>query len=161
MSPCIVFIDEFQAAFSSEGGSLSVGLASCLDDVAAWNQHSGADAQVTVVAATNEPWAIHASFLRAGRLERAVFVGPLDAAGREHMLQAFATSPQPSALRRAVEKTEGFTGADMELLFKTARTRLAEGREDAWLALEDAMKTARASTDPIDLLQYQRWNQGR
>jgi SpoVK/Ycf46/Vps4 family AAA+-type ATPase len=66
--PALVFIDELQAAFSGDSSStLTATLSSCLDDTSTWNTACGGHAVVTVIAATNEPWAIHDSFLRAGR----------------------------------------------------------------------------------------------
>ena len=47
-----------------------------------WNQHAGTQALITIIAATNEPQAIDLGFLRPGRFDRVIFVGPLDAKGR-------------------------------------------------------------------------------
>jgi SpoVK/Ycf46/Vps4 family AAA+-type ATPase len=98
-APCVVFIDEFQSIFTArgsdgadEGSSSSVGisltasLAAALDDVAAWNANAGSQSLITVLAASNEPWAIDSAFLRPGRLDRCVFVGPLDAVGVEELI---------------------------------------------------------------------------
>ena len=104
-APSVLFIDEFQALFSSrqnaaeergEGGkhsadsagaSLSAALAQCLDDVVSWNQYAGSSSLITVIAATNEPWAIDIGFLRAGRFDKSIFVGPMESSGRFAMLR--------------------------------------------------------------------------
>jgi ATP-dependent 26S proteasome regulatory subunit len=80
-APCIIFIDEFQAVFtartggSSVGASLSSALAGCFDDIQIWNSSAGAESIITVVASTNEPWAVDRTFLRPGRLNYVILVG--------------------------------------------------------------------------------------
>jgi len=84
-APSIIFIDEFQAVFTSReegvasasdvGATLTATLSGCFDDLSIWNRYSGLESLVTVIASTNEPWAIDRSFLRPQRLERRLFVG--------------------------------------------------------------------------------------
>lgn len=113
LAPTILFIDEFQAIFVSRGGSgsddksLSSMLAGCFDDVALWNANAGSGATVTVIAATNEPWAVDAGFLRPGRFDRCHLVGVLSDQERRQILgKALAADP----------RTKGYTGADAERL---------------------------------------------
>ena len=103
---------------------------------------------MTVIASTNEPWAIDSGFLRPGRLGTAILLGPLDAEGR----RAFAASQLKAqylrvchhttgtnycdsdhwedkliahvGLGRVVSATEGFTGADMQRLITLANKTL-------------------------------------
>ena len=42
---------------------------------------------VTIVAATNRPEVIDSALMRPGRLDRILYVGPPDAAGREEILR--------------------------------------------------------------------------
>lgn len=157
-APSIIFIDEFQAVFTAReegdassasdvGATLTATLSGCFDDLSIWNRYSGLESLVTVVASTNEPWAIDRSFLRPQRLERCLFVGPLSAEGRVEFFTAHAsagaagagghhheeeeeeelllTSRQISSL---ASRTELFTGADLTLLMSRARDlRDAEG----------------------------------
>jgi len=53
-----------------------------------WNEHAGASAAVTVLCASNEPWCVDRGLLRSGRLDRAVFVGPLQTEARRHQLRS-------------------------------------------------------------------------
>ncbi|CAE7474522.1 afg2, partial [Symbiodinium microadriaticum] len=97
-SPCIVFIDEFQALFAARhdstrgdngnGASLTSTLSGCLDDIATWNASAGLDAMVTVIAATNEPWAIDVGFLRPGRFDKVLYVGPMNKSERTQLIVA-------------------------------------------------------------------------
>jgi SpoVK/Ycf46/Vps4 family AAA+-type ATPase len=95
-APSVIFIDEFQALFTSRDGSTSGGggggkgsgrlastLLQCMDDVSKWrdadisaaNAISGNDlalekSRMIVLGATNAPWMIDRAFLRAGRFDR-------------------------------------------------------------------------------------------
>ena len=96
----IIFIDEFQAVFTSReegvasasdvGATLTATLSGCFDDLSIWNRYSGLESLVTVIASTNEPWTLDRSFLRPQRLERCLFVGPLSAEGRVEFFTAQA-----------------------------------------------------------------------
>lgn len=68
------------------GASLTSALALCLDDIVTWNQYAGSSSLICVIAATNEPWAVDNGFLRPGRFDKKVFVGPLDQEGRCNLL---------------------------------------------------------------------------
>jgi SpoVK/Ycf46/Vps4 family AAA+-type ATPase len=170
-APSVVFIDEFQAMFVAreEGGgstgvsTLSAALAGCFDDLAAWNRHAGAEAQVTVIAATNEPWAVDGSFLRPGRLGRCLLVGPLDCDGRRDLLGAELRGNEWSsgAVQTLAEGTEGFSGADLKLLCARAGA-VAEGAGAVWPALEhfqEALLHTRASTSAEDMDEYRAWQE--
>ncbi len=160
-APSVLFIDEFQAIFtarstSGEGGgsdvgqSLSSALASAFDSIHSWNLHAGAGSQVLVLGATNEPWAVDEGFLRQGRFDRAVLVGPLKIEERQHYLLARVAILKKSSLKRAGVKvvirdsgegentdkdeglaltqlaqhvaalTERYSGADLQLLAQRA-----------------------------------------
>jgi SpoVK/Ycf46/Vps4 family AAA+-type ATPase len=171
VAPCIVFIDEFQAIFTSRsqaggaggpsGGSGSVGstltsaLAACFDEVLSWNSSAGSGALITVIAATNEPWAVDRGFLRPGRLARALFVGPLSLEDRIAFVRSalgpvgahtHSHTPQTASdsdcgngpdttetlLAQVGALSEGFTGADVALLVRRARLlaqHATEGRD--------------------------------
>lgn len=131
-APCIIFIDEFQAIFTSRddtssnmdsdiGSTLSSTLAGCFDDLNTWNKYAGHESLVTVIASTNEPWAIDRSFLRPNRLEKCIFVGPLDCEGREEFLrniELYPLSLDQEWIKTIASLTDGFTGADMCLLIR-------------------------------------------
>ena len=169
LAPSILFIDEFQAAFSAQGqggrSTLSTTLASCLDDLCLWNTHAGVNALVTVMAATNEPWAISSSFLRAGRLEKTLFVGPLDGGGRQSMFRDYFSRNEDfkeSKVEALIKGSEGYTGADMDLLFRKADNLLftrSSGSVDVVInSLSDVMeRSMRASVGADELNTYERW----
>ena len=176
-APSVVFIDEFQALFTAqeEGGgasTLSSTLAGCFDDLNRWNRHAGAESMVTVIAATNEPWAIGTAFLRPGRLEKCVFVGPLDLAGRAECVTMLVDGCAADLAEDVARRTEGFTGADIVLLCARARQQhLSQlGRENGTkdegvaatvaLTVEDfaaARRMTPASTHRDDIAEFLDW----
>jgi len=153
-APSIVFIDEFQAMFttrkdersggsSSEiGSSLSSALAGCFDDILIWNSHAGAESMVTVLAATNEPWAVDRGFLRPGRFGSTMYIGPLDTAGRSELLMrllsqvvaentAIPIDMEESAAEKElvesiVAQTDGATGAEIEFLVRQSHINMRD-----------------------------------
>ena len=171
LAPCLVFVDEFQAVFadeSSQGSGLSSASVSCLDDVSDWNANSGPQALVTVIAATNEPWAISKSFLRSGRLERLIYVGPLDDEGKAAMLKHFIRNfdipftSDDQLLKDVVTMTANFTGADMNLVLRRASSSMLElgtpvSRDIVWETLHRCISEQRPSVASHNFEQYERW----
>lgn len=75
-----------------------------------------------ILAATNHPWDLDEALLRPGRLDRTVLVTPPDAAARESILRHHLER-RPIAgidLGWIIERTDGFSGADLEHLSTTA-----------------------------------------
>lgn len=135
-APSVVFIDEFQALFTARSGRGSGQLAStllqCLDDVNRWNDVSDdtEEKRVVVMGATNAPWMIDKAFLRPGRFDRVVHVGLPTGDERRSilrvMLQRMSTTGDALAtdfLDDVVERTNGFSGADLAALCRAAATR--------------------------------------
>ena len=146
-APSVVFIDEFQAAFTSRSGGgdgggesgtgalLTAALAACMDDVERWNAVAGPASSVTMLAATNEPWAVDVGFLRPGRLDRTLYVGTLEVGARRALLTEALALRGSGGEGRVVNggeetgdaeavavcgMTAGFTGADLSLLVQRA-----------------------------------------
>jgi len=184
-APSIIFIDEFQPVFSTRdegsggsadeqvGATLSATLSGCFDDLTTWNRYSGPESLVTVIASTNEPWAVDRSFLRPQRLERCLFVGPLTNAGRLEFFAIHAswhglTHPQ---LEMLAAQTEGFTGADLTLLFSRARDFLdsevgshsSQVEDDGGEILpgyfSDALELTNPSVTVEEVEEYMQWQQ--
>ena len=129
--PSVLFIDEFQALFTSRGkdkrsndsgSSLLFTLIGCLDDVSTWNSTAGCSYNVTVIAATNEPWAVDDILLRSGRFDKIIFVGPLSRLGRKELLLKLFKNvveiPVEIDFDAVVKETDGYTGADVNILFQ-------------------------------------------
>jgi SpoVK/Ycf46/Vps4 family AAA+-type ATPase len=137
-APAVIFLDEFQALFTdrSSGGSsrFSSTLLSLLDDVRRWEQadqrvgDSEAGKRLVILAATNSPWMVDNAFLRPGRFDQVVHVGLPGRADRQHifalLVRQMRTSIGPTAqqelCRQLADATEGYSGADIAVLCRTA-----------------------------------------
>ena len=146
-APSVSFIDEFQALFTerSSGGSsrFTSTLLSLLDDIGRWENadrearmnldkdtnDEESSRRLVVLAATNTPWMVDKAFLRPGRFDHVVFVGLPDLADRQSIFQLlikqmksnFRTIEEIEQFsRRLAETTDGFSGADIAILCRTA-----------------------------------------
>ena len=95
---------------------------------------------VVVIGATNRPTLIDPALLRPGRFDELIYVGTPDTAGRRRIL-AIHTRNMPLAddvdLEKLAQRTERFTGADLEDLVRRAgltalRRGLDIGQGDRW-----------------------------
>jgi cell division protease FtsH len=75
---------------------------------------------VVVVAATNRPWEIDNALLRPGRLERVIEIPLPDDASRAAIL-GWHSGLSIGISSRLVSETEGWSGADLEMLVRTAK----------------------------------------
>ena len=150
-APSVIFIDEFQALFTSrDGGSGSSRLAStllqCMDDIAKWtsvdksiaknqNSHDLNSNRVVVLAATNTPWMVDKAFLRTGRFDRVVHVGLPNETERHSILKVHiermklheSTSIE-EICSTLVPLTIGFSGADIAALTRSAAVQCLNDR---------------------------------
>ena len=127
------------------------------------------------MAATNAPWDIDNAFLRAGRLDLRLYVGPPKAEALVKILKLFLRNRPVSdafqsdeVLRQISEKLEGFTGADIELLTdraallafreaKSSGTRISITPE----LILDIAKNRPRSVTPADEKKYLDWQKAR
>lgn len=127
LAPCVLFIDELDSIGGKRSGYSNVGwmrnvvnqLLQELDGVGSENDG------VFVLAATNHPWDVDNALLRPGRFDRVVLVTPPDAGARAAIL-THALRHRPISgidIERAVEATEGFSGADLAHLAASAAER--------------------------------------
>jgi transitional endoplasmic reticulum ATPase len=82
------------------------------------------DRPVLIVSATNQPWEIDRAFLRPGRLDVQLFVGPPDLEARKKLiLMNMEGRPHEfdeDSIHRLAKRLEGWTGADIEALLDQA-----------------------------------------
>ena len=172
-APCIVFIDEIQALFCDRdtsgaggggSGSLTSTFCGCLDEVAIWNESVGASSMISILAATNEPWAIDKSLIRGGRFDRIVFVGPLDGDARKVQLIQELKHKEVSDINGfnwdiLINMTENYTGADIAWLIRKAyRTSVFANRDS--ITNDDLINCIQSfipSTDMNTMEEYERW----
>ena len=118
---------------------------------------------VVVIGATNRPNLIDPALLRPGRFEELIYVTVPDEDGRRHIL-GIHTKAMPLAadvdLDSLAERTERFTGADLEDLVRRAGlTALRRGLDTGKVEMADfevAIGETRASVTPEMLEEYER-----
>ena len=124
-APTVLFLDEVDA-LGLRRGSLS-GSASWLRQMVnqllmEMDSLSSNNDGLYVLAATNHPWDLDEALLRPGRLDRAALVTAPDGPARESILR-YHLERRPIAgidLKWIVQRTDGFSGADLEHLCTTA-----------------------------------------
>ncbi|MEN0064383.1 MAG: tetratricopeptide repeat protein [Myxococcota bacterium] len=157
-APCVLFLDEIDALGfarsrmqSEHTRGLVDQLLQELDSISADNEN------LLVLAATNAPWDLDDALLRPGRFDRTVFVPPPDEAARAEILKIhLADRPvQGLSLDAIAQRTERFSGADLEALVERAydeviEEALASDTEPPATMehFETALEDQRASTGP-------------
>ena len=155
VSPCIIFIDEFDslapARSSGEGDGTRVTervVAQLLTEMDGMEAHR----DVIVIASTNRPDLIDPAILRKGRIDRIVYVPAPDLEGRKKVVQVHlkdknVQSKSMDALVDSIAgKTECFSGADIEALVMEAGIKAI--REDRDYISEDDLLYAASHTKP-------------
>ncbi len=157
VAPCVIFIDEIDSLVPARGMGSSMGepqvTARVVNTILAEMDGMEELQSIVLIGATNRPALVDPALLRPGRFDELVYVGTPDAAGREHIL-GIHTSKMPLdddvSLADIAERTERFTGADLEDVVRRAglaaiRKRgedvASVSREDFEEALEDSRAT--------------------
>ena len=125
VAPCVIFIDEIDSlvpARGSGGGEPQV-TARVVNTILAEMDGMEELNSIVVIGATNRPALVDPALLRPGRFDELIYVGPPDAAGREHILKIH-TAKMPLAkdvdLAAIAAETVRFTGADLEDVVRRA-----------------------------------------
>ena len=165
VAPTVIFIDEIDSLVPARGGGLGEPQVTerVVNTILAEMDGLEELNNVVVVGATNRPSLIDPALLRPGRFDELVYVGPPDTAGRRRIL-AIHTSDMPLAddvdLESLAQRTERFTGADLEDLVRRAGlTALRRGLDSGKVTMADfetALADTRASVTPEMLEEYDR-----
>lgn len=126
VSPCIIFFDEIDSLASKRSGGQGGGARvteSVLNQMLAEMDGIEDLNNVMVVGATNRPDMLDSALMRPGRFDRIVYVGVPEKEGRLQILKIH-TEKMPLDkdvnLKDLADKTEGYTGADLESLAREA-----------------------------------------
>ena len=124
VAPVIIFFDELDSIAGSRGNHFDSGVSNrVLDQLLTELDGLEVLQNVLFIAATNRPDLIDQSLLRPGRIDKLIYIGPPDAAGREKILRVHTANvplAKDVSLKELAEKTEGFSGADLEGLVREA-----------------------------------------
>ncbi|TMM46602.1 CDC48 family AAA ATPase [Qipengyuania marisflavi] len=161
VAPCVVFIDEIDSLVPARGSGQGEPQVTgrVVNTILAEMDGLEELQSVIVIGATNRPALVDPALLRPGRFDELVYVGTPDKAGREQILRIH-TADMPMAkdvdLAEVAEKTERFTGADLEDVVRRAglgALRRVGGAvkkvaaEDFTAALEDSRATVTADME--------------
>ena len=130
-APSIVFIDEIEGVVSRRDrlGESTQHKQEEINEFLMQLNDAGKNG-ILVVAATNRPSLIDTALLRAGRMDKRIFVGPPDTSAREELFRLFL-SDRPTAeidYRQLAELTKNYVGADIEYIAtEAAREAVASG----------------------------------
>jgi len=165
VAPTVIFIDELDSLVPARGGGLGEPQVTerVVNTILAEMDGLEELNNVVVIGATNRPNLIDPALLRPGRLDELIYVGTPDTAGRRRIL-AIHTKDMPLAgdvdLESLAQRTERFTGADLEDLVRRAGlTALRRGLDANTVTKEDfeaALGETRASVTPEMLEEYER-----
>jgi transitional endoplasmic reticulum ATPase len=165
VAPTIIFIDELDSLVPARGAGLGEPQVTerVVNTILAEMDGLEELNNVVVIGATNRPNLIDPALLRPGRLDELIYVGTPDTAGRRRIL-AIHTEEMPLAkdvdLESLAQRTERFTGADLEDLVRraglTALRRGLEAKEVTMADFEAALTETRASVTPEMLDEYER-----
>jgi len=153
--PAVLFFDELDALAYSRSKANSDHTRTVVNEFLSQLDGAGARNEgVLVMGATNMPWDVDEAMKRPGRFDRQVFVPPPDAAARLAMLKMklLDVPTQGIELSAIAQRTEGFSGADIDGLIDVAKesalVREIEseatstlGQADFELALADSSPT--------------------
>ncbi|MGA1822193.1 MAG: CDC48 family AAA ATPase [Thermoplasmatota archaeon] len=164
VAPSIVFLDEIDAIAPIRSSASNNNVSERMVNQLLTSMDGIEDTEgVVVLGATNRPDILDHALLRSGRFDRLLFIGPPDREARLRIL-TIHTKDMPLAksidLSDIAERTEGYTGADLEGICREAglialRSSLtAKNVEQSHF--EEAMKEVRPSVDESTLKAYKR-----
>ncbi len=164
----LIFLDEIDALTSardSESQNMNRVIAELLTQI---NCVSGS---VLIVAATNRPWSIDSAILRNGRFGNQVHVPLPDRQNREQMLRKLVGQNGSNDIdyNSLVEKTDGFSGADIAALYDEAgihaiKEKVNGKRKVTGLQMADfesALKRVHSTVKTTDVDKMRLWINGK
>ena len=160
-APCIVFLDEIDAIAPRRGHYSGSGVTERIVNQLLTSMDGLTTLEgVVVIAATNRPDIVDPALLRPGRIDRLVYIPPPDGKARVEILKVH-TRKMPLAddvsLEYIAERTEGYTGADLENLCREAgMAAIREGSERVHMRhFEEALGIVRPSVDKETIKYYE------
>lgn len=162
-APSIVFIDEIEGIISRRE-SLSESSQHKQEEINEFlmQLNDAAKSGILVVAATNRPGLIDSALLRAGRMDKRIFVGPPDETAREELFRLFL-SDRPSDndidYGRLAKLTENYVSADIEYIAtEAAREAVIRGLDSVnQSVIEQAIKETPPSISEEELAHYKKF----
>jgi transitional endoplasmic reticulum ATPase len=166
VAPTIIFFDEIDAMVPKRGQSYGEQVTEKIVSQMLTELSGLEDLHdVVILAATNRPDMLDPALLRPGRLDRQILVPAPDAQARMKILE-LKTKNMPLKgvnLKTLVEKTDGFSGADLEALCREAAMQALRENKNAkevtMKHFEKALKDLRPSLGKDVLEFYNQFDQ--
>lgn len=118
-APSIVFIDEIEGVVPKRDG-LGESSQHKQEEINEFlmQLNDAAKNQILVVAATNRPQLIDPALLRAGRMDKRIFVGPPDEVARQELFKLFFSDRPTDVIdyEKLASLTENYVSADIEYI---------------------------------------------
>ena len=166
VAPTIIFFDEIDAMVPKRGQSYGEQVTEKIVSQMLTELSGLEDLHdVVILAATNRPDMLDPALLRPGRLDRQILVPAPDAQARMKILE-LKTKNMPLKgvnLKTLIEKTDGFSGADLEALCREAAMQALRENKNAkevtMKHFEKALKDLRPSLGKDVLEFYNQFDQ--
>lgn len=163
-APSIIFIDELDALVPNRDDSRVNHMnTSAVNEFLAQMNNSG-DEGIFIIGATNRPNAIDPAILRAGRLDKHIYLPPPDFAARKALFELYLKAKETIDFGINYELlaylTERYSSSDIKLITDEAsRKRIKEKAVRLTFAiLESTIKESRPSISVDDLHKYESIN---
>ncbi len=122
--PVVLFFDEVEALAQRRqfdgAAKINTTVSALLTEMDGFSENNEG---MLFLGATNVPWSLDSAFRRPGRFDRAIFVPPPDKVARKFILKTLLddrpTSPDLN-IDKIIDKSSGFSGADLSALVDTA-----------------------------------------
>jgi transitional endoplasmic reticulum ATPase len=164
-APCVIFFDEIDAIAPARGyAEDSPAMDRIVAQLLAEMDGISRLENVVVIAATNRPDILDPALLRPGRFDRIVYVPPPDLRARFEILRIHTRNMPLSRdvdLEELARLSEGYTGADIELMVREAG--LLAMRENGGAGevsmrhFTEAMRRVKPSVTPEMMKFYESW----
>lgn len=157
-APSIIFIDELDALVPNrDSSSISHMNSTAVNEFLAQMNNSGEDG-VFIVGATNRPNAIDPAILRAGRLDKHIYLPPPDFEARKLMFELLMKN-RPIEIGLDFEEfadlTENYVSSDLKLICdEAARKALKNKSRITKEVMEETIKKIRPSVSKMEISKY-------
>ena len=166
----VIFFDDFDSIGRGRGNGREPWQSDLIDEILVQMQGlERHDGTLLVLAATNRPWEIDSALMRSGRFSTHIHVGLPDTEAREAIVRKnISHVPHAEIDYRAIaERTEGYNGADVEEVCRTAKMRriclMDSGDEMKEITADDldyALAKIRSSVSRKDLMDIENYRRG-
>jgi hypothetical protein len=153
-SPCLLFLDEIDAMFSSSGGDLKMKM--CSQIISELDGLESKD-QIVVLCATNYIEGVDSSLLRSGRIDRRILVGPPTFQDRLEIISLLLSNLKIAKsididVTFLAKESEGFTGSTLnECIRRACLSAVAQSHEEPCLTSHDIFLTMKLFSPPASL----------